>query len=127
MRIKREIVNNKLKCSKCPYWLPLDDFHNCKESPVGKKAYCKVCSRNYDKKRRGTKLPFNSGIIGVYLFKCEHCKQDFITKKANKTFCSSKCRKRFWYEQNQQTETAKKYGNSRSHLNFKKDNKWKIF
>lgn len=102
---KREVKEGKLKCSKCNYWLPLDQFYNNSESSVGKKSYCKSCSKSYDSKRK--KTTFNSGIIGIYLNTCPYCHNDFTTKTPTKTFCSDKCRKRDHYERKLQTETAK--------------------
>jgi uncharacterized protein YbaR (Trm112 family) len=120
---KKEIINNKLKCSKCNYWLPVEEFDNDKNTSTGKSSYCKVCRRksHYDVKRR--KQEYNSGLIGLYLFKCEQCGNDFTTKKSNKIYCSPKCRKRAWYEQNEQTKSGKQFGRSKSHLNIKKNQK----
>lgn len=98
---KRQIIDGKLKCSSCKYNLPLKDFDNDARTSTGKKAYCKVCRKSkYDSKR--IKIPYNSGIIGVYLYKCEQCKHDFTTRKSNKVYCTDKCRKRGWYEKNEQ-------------------------
>ena len=80
---RKEIIDGKLKCSKCKYNLPLSDFDNDKRTSTGKKSYCKVCRKsNYDNKR--IKAPYNSGMIGIYLYKCEQCKDDFITKNQTK-------------------------------------------
>jgi len=121
---KREIfiINGieKLKCSNCKYKLPFEDFDKDTKNSTGKSSYCKVCRKSkYDSKR---KTPSNSGIIGVFLYQCDQCGNDFTTKKSNKCFCSDKCRKRYWYENNEQTSTAKKYGRSKSHLNIKRMN-----
>lgn len=109
----------KLKCSKCKYWLTFDEYDNDKSTSTGKSSYCKVCRKsNYDKKRN---IPSNSGIKGIFLHTCPACHIDFTSKKANKVFCSDKCKKRDWYERNEQTKTAKMYGRSKNHLNFKKN------
>jgi endogenous inhibitor of DNA gyrase (YacG/DUF329 family) len=122
-QIKKDIrtINGvkKLKCSKCNYWLPFDEFRNAKNTSTGKRSYCKVCQKShYDSKRT---TPSNSGIKGIYLHQCEYCKSNFTSKNPIKVFCSHKCRKRDWYEKNEQTATAKKHDRSKSHLNFKKN------
>lgn len=119
---KREVrtINGvkKLRCSACKYWLDFDEFGTCKSTSTGKKSYCKICAKSkYDSKRR--KQEFNSGVIGLYLFECDHCHKEFTTKKSNKIYCSDKCRKRAWYEQNEQTKSGKENGKSLSHKNFK--------
>ena len=123
MQKKREIriINGvkKLKCSKCKYWLSFDEYGNNKNTSTGKSSYCKVCRKShYDSKR--IKIPYNSGMKGLYLFKCEQCGVSFATKKSNKFYCSDKCRKKAWYIANEQTETGKENGKKLSHLNFKK-------
>lgn len=117
---KREVKTfngiKKLQCSKCKYWLAFEEFDNDSRASTGKSSYCKVCRKtNYDDPR---KTPSNTAIKGVFFFKCEQCKEGFTTKKANKTFCSTKCRKRNWYEKNEQTETGRKYGKSRNFQNL---------
>lgn len=122
-RKKREIrlINEveKLKCSKCKYWLPFDEFSNDKNTTTGKRAYCKCCQKKYNSKRR--KIPFSSGVIGFYFETCFHCKQSFVSKTI-KSFCSRKCARRFHYERSEQTESAKLYGRSRVIFNIKKMN-----
>ena len=117
---KREIKTfngiDKLQCSQCKYWLAFDEFDKDSRASTGKSSYCKHCRKSkYDDPR---KTPSNTAILGVFGFKCECCGEYFQTKKANKTFCSSKCRKRDWYERNEQTKTGKKYGKSRNILNL---------
>lgn len=99
-QVKKEIkvINGiqKLRCSKCKYWYTLDEFSKNKMTSTGKASYCKYCQKShYDDKR---KVKSNTAIIGIFVFKCECCKNDFITKKSNKIYCSDKCRKRHWYE-----------------------------
>ena len=118
---KREvyIINGvkKLRCSICKYKLPFEEFDKNSRTSTGRSSYCKVCRKSkYDSKR---KAQSNSGIIGIFLYQCEYCKRDFTTKRSNKVFCSDKCRKRDWYERNEQTKTAKINGRSKNHLNFK--------
>jgi hypothetical protein len=128
MRIKREVrtINGveKLKCSKCNYWLTFDEFSNDKATSTGKRAYCKCCQKKYNGKRR--KRPYNSGIIGLYLETCSQCKTQFTTKSSARSFCSQKCARRWHYEKNEQTETGKLYGRSKVIFNIKRMNKESI-
>jgi len=123
IRKKREIkvINGveKLRCSKCKYWLTFDEFSNDRNTSTGKRAYCKCCQKQYNSKRR--KIPFNSGIIGLYFNTCSQCKKSF-TSKTSKSFCSKKCGRRYHYERSEQTESAKLYGYSKVILNIKKMN-----
>ncbi|WP_373074009.1 hypothetical protein [Sulfurimonas sp.] len=99
-QLKKQIVNGKLKCSKCAYWLPTCEYGKSAHSSTGYRSCCKVCQKHYyDSRRR--KIEFNSGIIGLYKFDCDHCKKEFVTKKSSKVYCSDKCRKRAWYEANE--------------------------
>lgn len=122
MRNKREIRTlngvEKLKCTHCNYWLPFDEFGADKNTSTGKRAYCKVCAKKYNERRR--KRKFNSGVIGLYLETCLQCKTKFTTKSSNASFCSSKCSRRWYYEKNEQTESGKKFGRSRVIFNIKK-------
>lgn len=122
MRNKREIktINGveKLKCSKCSYWLPFDEFSNDKNTSTGKRAYCRCCAKKYTERKR--KRPFNSGTIGLYLETCTQCKEQFTTKSSARSFCSQKCARRWHYEKNEQTETGKLYGRSKVIFNIKK-------
>ena len=96
--IKKEIVNNKLKCSNCCYSLDISNFHKDKSSSNGYKSYCKVCGKKYKKK----KIVSNFGILGVMRNQCPTCKIWYTTKTVTKVFCSAKCRKRDWYLKNEQ-------------------------
>ena len=120
--IKREIkiVNGveKLRCSKCNYWLTFDEFSNDKHTSTGKRAYCKCCQKKYNSGRR--KREFNSGLIGLYLETCIQCKTKFTTKSSSSSFCSKKCSRRWYYEKNEQTETAKLFGRSKVIYNINK-------
>lgn len=90
---------DKLKCSKCNYWLPFNEYGNNKYTSTGKQSYCKTCQKyHYDIKR---KVKSNSSIVGMHIINCEQCSKDFMTKTFMKVFCSDKCRKRNWYEKNE--------------------------
>lgn len=110
----------KLKCSKCNYWLPFNEFSNDKNTTTGKRAYCKCCQKKYSSGRR--KREYNSGIIGLYRETCNQCKVEFTTKSSSRCFCSQKCARRWHYERNEQTESGKLYGRTKVIFNIKKMN-----
>ena len=114
------IINGikKLRCSKCKYWLPFEEFSADKATSTGKRAYCKCCQKSYNGKRK--KRDYNSGLIGLYLEKCSQCGDSFTTKASNASFCSKKCSRRWYYEKSEQTDTGKLFGRSRVILNIKK-------
>jgi len=122
MQHKKQIIHDKLKCSKCGYWLPLDEFGNNKATSTGKQSYCKSCRKgSYDSKRK--KHISNTGVIGLFRNECPVCNNFFTTKNAIKTFCSDKCRKKDWYQNNEQTKSAKKFGTSLNVYNIKRMDK----
>ena len=100
--IKKVIVNNKLQCSNCKYLLGISNFYKDNSSATGYRSYCKSCAKRY--RREKLKQASTSGIIGIFLEKCAYkgCQKNFTTKTPTKTFCSPKCRKRDWYEKNEQ-------------------------
>lgn len=115
-----KVINGieKLKCSKCHYWLPFEDYSKDSATSTGRRAYCKICQKKYNKNRK--KRPYNSGLIGLYLETCTYCKEKFTTESPVQTFCNRKCARRWYYEKNEQTETGKLYGRSKLILNIKK-------
>lgn len=112
------MINNveKIKCTRCNYWLPLDQFWRDNASKVGRKSYCKACGSKYNLKRK--KYTNYNGVIGIFLHQCTQCGVDFTSKKGNAEFCSRPCYRRWTYEKYEQSENAKKYGTTRNHLNF---------
>lgn len=106
---KKVIVNNKLQCSYCKYLLDISNFHRDKNSATGYKSDCKVCAKRH--KREKLKKASTSGIVGIFLEKCAYksCQKDFTTKTPTKAYCSAKCRKRDWYEKNEQHKWKIRY------------------
>ena len=41
--IRREIINNKLRCGHCGEWKALIDFADCRSNKFGKASVCKNC------------------------------------------------------------------------------------
>ena len=100
--IKKEIINNKLTCSNCGYSLDVSNFYKSKSTATGYRSDCKVCSNRYRKKKKVDSSTL--GIIGISLETCAYssCGKKFATKTTTKAYCSDKCRKRDWYEKNEQ-------------------------
>jgi hypothetical protein len=101
--VKKEVrtINGvkKLRCSQCKYWYPFEEYSNNKYTSTGKMSYCKHCQKShYDDKRN---VVSNTSIVGVFVYACECCKEEFVTKKSNKVYCSNKCRKHDWYVKNE--------------------------
>lgn len=97
---KKQIISGKLKCSKCNYLLPLDEFGKSKYNSTGYSSCCKACRKSiYDNKRYAIS---NIGLIGHHKHTCIQCNKDFTNKSNRGYFCSDKCRKRNWYENNEQ-------------------------
>lgn len=110
--IKKVVVENKLRCSKCGYLLDVSNFNKDKSSASGFRSHCARCAKKYKMKRA---IENNtSGIIGIYLEKCAYkgCQKNFTTKTPTKAFCSPKCRKRDWYEKNEQSKWKTSYKKS---------------
>lgn len=110
--IKKVIIENKLRCSNCGYLLDISNFHKDKNSATGFRCDCKFCAKRY--KREKLKQESTSGIIGIFLEKCAYkgCQKQFTTKTKTKAFCSPKCRKRDWYEKNEQSKWDTRYKKS---------------
>ncbi|MCT7564117.1 hypothetical protein ACOTWR_06605 [Aliarcobacter butzleri] len=100
--IKKVIIDNKLRCSNCGYLLDISKFYKDKYSATGYRSDCSNCSNRHKIKKQIEKN--TSGIIGLYFEKCAYkgCQKNFTTKTPTKVFCDPKCRKRDWYEKNEQ-------------------------
>ncbi|HKM18619.1 MAG TPA: hypothetical protein VJY14_00990 [Aliarcobacter sp.] len=100
--VKKVIIDNKLPCSNCGYFLDVSNFYKDSKTATGYRSDCKLCAKRH--KREKIKRASTSGIIGIFLNKCVYkgCQISFTTKTTTKAFCSAKCRKRDWYEKNEQ-------------------------
>ena len=96
---KREIINNKLKCSKCGYMLDVSLFGTAKNTSSGYRSYCKACQKSHYDNKRPKKVP-QTVMLGRWTGICKKCQRHFISKSPISVFCSAKCRKRDWYEKN---------------------------
>ena len=107
--IKKVIIDNKLKCSNCGYSLDVSNFHKDSSSAAGYRSDCKICVKRH--RREKLKQSSTSGIIGIFLNTCAYkgCQKNFTTKTSTKVFCSTKCKKRDWYEKNEQYKWRTKY------------------
>lgn len=101
---KREIINGKIKCSKCGYMLPVAEFGKTTHTSSGLRSCCKVCEKaNYWSKRPMKNK--QSAIIGRWESVCVYCNKGFMSKSPKACYCSDKCRKRDWYEKNERTKS----------------------
>ena len=48
----RQAEYKKKRCSGCNTPKPIDEFHKSRQSPDGRKAYCKLCSNAYERNWR---------------------------------------------------------------------------
>lgn len=47
---EKQIIDDKLRCSKCKVYKPLSEFYNCKKYKTGKSSSCKYCQSITNKK-----------------------------------------------------------------------------
>ncbi|MCT7528776.1 hypothetical protein N5T79_06420 [Aliarcobacter cryaerophilus] len=106
------VIDNKLRCSCCGYLLDVSNFWKSKNTKSGYRCDCKTCAKRFNRDK--VKKASTSGIIGIFLEKCAYqgCGINFTTKKQNKVFCSDKCKKRDWYEKNEQNKWKTTYKRS---------------
>lgn len=99
---EKRIINGvvKYRCNKCGYWLKEDEFVKKSCASNGLSNICKCCKKSYVKKPNS-----NSGLIGLYLWNCEHCKKDFTSKSPVAVFCSKSCRQKDFYRKNKNKDT----------------------
>lgn len=73
--IKRKIINNKIKCSKCLIFKHFSEFNKGK-TISGLRSQCRVCDRNYK-----IKIRYNLTLEEVENYwkisRCEICNLDF--------------------------------------------------
>ena len=104
---KKQIINNKLKCSKCKKWVNIEDFGNRRNTSTGKQSYCKYCRISHYDSKRPTKATQSNQLKGHYEVTCILCGTKVLRKSPKSFYCSSKCLKRDWYIRNEKNTDTK--------------------
>jgi len=104
---KKQIINNKLKCSKCNKWVDIEDFGNNKYKSTGKQSYCKYCRKIHYDNKRPRKSQESKQLKGHYEVTCILCGTKALRKSPKSVYCSKKCMRRDWYEKNERKVDTK--------------------